>query len=181
MPRPACFSVSWDPEAPVCRGCRFQGPCVTVITEDALAQRINDRAGLIRKKGLSPAAAEIVEHALHRIRGRGDDPRALEESATLFDRWAQERETRPAIARIQPGEKLVRRFAGRDHEVTCGFGYWLYAGERHPTLASVVRAIAGARQYPKRSRRGGRAAGTRAGAICSAARFFKLRDREASE
>lgn len=129
---------------------------------------------MIGRAELVGRAAEIVGHARAQIAGAASTP-ATPAPPPTFARWAKERESRPAIARIQPGDEIRREYAGTVHVVRCEFGFWLYAGERFPTLASVVVAIAGARQYPKQLRAGGqRPSGTRTGAICSAIRFFRL-------
>ena len=57
-----------------------------------------------------------------------------------------------------------------------GSGYYLYQGEKYPTLQSVTTACTGAREYPKQELDGGkRRKGTRKMSNWSASKFWKLK------
>lgn len=179
QPLPHCFGGPWDPNAEACARCRVQSPCVETIVGLVQSAGGGDAPTIALRHHMTPAAAEVIAHAVARIASPvAAAPAALEPVSPMFARWAQEREARPEIARLQPGDQITRVFDGQTHVVTCGFGFWEYAGQRFPTLASTVVAIAGARDYPRQRRSSGsRPDGTRKGAICSAVRFFKLKQK----
>lgn len=75
-----------------------------------------------------------------------------EESAEPVDemkvRWEAERARNEAVGLLVPGLKLHRAFKGTTYEVDVRLGYYVFRGERYPTLASVTDAITGTPARP---------------------------------
>jgi len=91
---------------------------------------------------------------------------------TYRSRWERERRRSTQIAAIPLGSKLTKIYGNKIHEIICRDGYWEYDGKAFPTLYSLVVAIAGAHEYPRKDKKENRSM-----ANYSSLRFFGLKKR----
>ena len=97
-----------------------------------IAYRIQERA----EGGLSPQALARIEEIL-----RDGEYRPRRPLPTLADLSANARDPRLP----PPGRVLARTFRGELHEVTVLINGFEYRGQRHASLSSIARRIAGTR------------------------------------
>ena len=89
-------------------------------------------------------------------------------------RWRRERK-HPLIAKLKPGMRLQREWAGEIHRVMVKKGGYRYRGQDYPTLYSVTKAVVGTRPSPKQFLDDGtRPKGTRELVAWSGLRFWRL-------
>jgi hypothetical protein len=95
---------------------------------------------------------------------------------TFKARWLRERQRCPAIAKLTPGNNIVREYKGIEHTVKVLHGRYVYDGKEYPTLYEVTKAITGTRPANKQRRTAGdessRPDGKRQLCNWSATRFF---------
>lgn len=91
-------------------------------------------------------------------------------------RWERERKKNPKIGKLLPGMTLEKEFpkkSGDVHQVQVRKHYYLYRGERYPTLSVIVTLITGTVAYQKaKTKTGEIPEGVRLLSPWSAARFF---------
>lgn len=95
---------------------------------------------------------------------------------TYRARWQREREKHPMIALLTPGVRISKVYKGETFKVTVRNGYYLFNGEKYPTLQSVTTAATGVKDYPKQAYKGQEMKGTRKTGNWSAMRFWKIKE-----
>lgn len=192
FPVPDCFGLRFGaPDDPSCRQCVAQVMCLHMAANKTLLNqqretRANDIDTLARAMRIEAKSVRYMQQAAVALKtlpkSRYNSAPPVETPAHLIDRtwprrFLRERARYPILDRLVPGTVLRRPYDGKMHLVTVRDGFYEHAGEKHPTLYSVVMAISGAKVYPRANPKDRDK--SRAMSNCNARRFFKVAIEEA--